>query len=98
MESNTKTNSNREQAQPEGKLISVGDLLSYLARVKDKRKRRSIRCKLEIIWVYSSWRNCVGKTKRMGSPIGHSSTADGWQNHCDWNVKACHITVPIGAS
>jgi predicted transposase YbfD/YdcC len=51
MESNTTITATPKSEQPEAKLFSVGHLMEYLLRVKDQRKRRGIRYRLEIILV-----------------------------------------------
>ena len=49
MESSTKEQQMNPAEQPEGKIINLRDLLSYLRQVKDGRKRRGLRYPLEII-------------------------------------------------
>jgi len=60
MESNTKTGQN------EAKIIHAGELLSYLMRVKDGRKRRGIRYGLEIILVIFILAKLCGQNKIYG--------------------------------
>ena len=62
MESNTID----EQGEPEAKIINVGDLLSYLLRVKDGRKRRGIRYDLRTILVIFILAKLCGQNKIYG--------------------------------
>jgi predicted transposase YbfD/YdcC len=66
MESNTKTGQQEETGQNEAKIIHVGELLSYLMRVKDGRKRRGIRYGLEIILVIFILAKLCGQNKIYG--------------------------------
>jgi len=66
MESNTKTGQQEETGRNEAKIIHVGELLSYLMRVKDGRKRRGIRYGLEIILVIFILAKLCGQNKIYG--------------------------------
>lgn len=66
MESNTKGAQIREPGEPEAKIINVGDLLSYLQRVKDGRKRRGIRYDLRMILVIFILAKLCGQNKIYG--------------------------------
>ncbi len=66
MESNTKTGQQEETGRNEAKIIHVGELLSYLMRVKDGRKRRGIRYGLEIILVIFIMAKLCGQNKIYG--------------------------------
>ena len=60
MESSTE-GSQTERA--EGKIIDVGHLLAYLQTVKDGRKRRGVRYRLEIILVLFILAKLCGQNK-----------------------------------
>lgn len=66
MESNTNATLPTQQEQPEAKIISVGHLLSYLMRIKDSRKHRGIRYRLEIILVLFILAKLCGQNKTYG--------------------------------
>lgn len=66
MESNTKNDQNSEPKEAEAKIINVGDLLSYLLRVKDGRKRRGIRYELKTILVLFILAKLCGQNKIFG--------------------------------
>jgi len=66
MESNTKTGQQEEPGRNEAKISHVGELLSYLMRVKDGRKRRGIRDGLEIILVIFIMAKLCGQNKIYG--------------------------------
>lgn len=66
MESNTNATPTIQQEQPEAKIISVGELLSYLMRIKDGRKHRGIRYRLEIILVLFILAKLCGQNKTYG--------------------------------
>lgn len=63
MESSTKAS---EANENEGKIIHVGDLLSYLRRVKDGRKRRGMRYAIEVILVIFILAKLCGQNKIYG--------------------------------
>jgi len=62
MESNTID----EQGEPKAKIINVGDLLSYLERIKDGRKRRGIRYDLRTILMIFILAKLCGQNKIYG--------------------------------
>ena len=64
MKYSTKTTEEKEQT--EGKIINVKHLMSYLKRVKDRRKRRGIRYDLEIILVLFILAKLCGQNKVYG--------------------------------
>ena len=66
MESSTKGNSGIRQEQEEGKLISVGHLMAYLKRIKDGRKRRGVRYRLETILTLFILAKLCGQNKTYG--------------------------------
>jgi hypothetical protein len=66
MESNTKATPTTEQEQPEAKIISIEHLLSYLMRVKDGRKPRGLRYRLETILVLVILAKLCGQNKVYG--------------------------------
>ena len=66
MESNTKATPTSEQEQPEAKIISIEHLLSYLMRVKDGRKPRGLRYRLETILVLVILAKLCGQNKVYG--------------------------------
>lgn len=66
MESNTKATQTRKIEQAEGSLISIGDLASYLKRIKDSRKRRGIRYRLETILILLILAKLSGQDKAYG--------------------------------
>jgi predicted transposase YbfD/YdcC len=66
MESITTDNLGQGHAQGEAQIINVGDLLSYLKRVKDERKRRGIRYPLEVILVLFILAKLCGENKVYG--------------------------------
>jgi predicted transposase YbfD/YdcC len=66
MESNTKDAQGMERGQPEVTIINVGDLFSYLLRVKDGRKRRGIRYSLGTILVIFILAKLCGQNKVYG--------------------------------
>jgi predicted transposase YbfD/YdcC len=66
MESNTKEVQVNEQGEAEGKIINIGELLSYLMRVKDGRKRRGIRYDLRTILVVFILAKLCGQNKIYG--------------------------------
>lgn len=49
-----------------GEIVNVGNLLSYLLRLKDKRKRRGIRYRLEIILLLFIFGKLCGQNKVYG--------------------------------
>lgn len=66
MESNIKAVPKTVEAQAEGKVISVGHLMDYLKRIKDGRKRRGIRYRLEIILALFILAKICGQNKTYG--------------------------------
>lgn len=66
MESNTKGSQSIARVQPEAKIINVGNLLDYLMRVKDGRKRRGIRYGLGTILVIFILAKLCGQNKVYG--------------------------------
>ncbi len=66
MESNTNTTQTSDTEQSGGKIISVRDLLSYLLRIKDGRKRRGIRYSLETVLVLLILAKLCGQNKVYG--------------------------------
>lgn len=81
MESNTNATATTDQEQPEGKIINIRDLLSYLMRVKDGRKRRGQRYRLEIILVLFILAKLCGQNKVYG-------IADWAQQHSEYLTGA----------
>ena len=65
MECNTKEETKKEQTL-EAKIINVGDLYSYLLRVKDGRKRRGIRYGLRTILIVFILAKLCGQNKIYG--------------------------------
>ena len=66
MESNTIDAQKSEPGEAGAKIINVGDLLSYLLRVKDGRKRRGIRYDLRTILVIFILAKLCGQNKIYG--------------------------------
>ena len=66
MESNTKRDETNNPEQAEGKIINIKHLLSYLMRVKDGRKRRGLRYRMEIILVLFILAKLCGQNKVYG--------------------------------
>ena len=66
MESNTNDAQKSELEQAGAKIINVGDLLSYLLRVKDGRKRRGIRYSVRTILVIFILAKLCGQNKVYG--------------------------------
>jgi len=66
MESTTDEKAGQEEAQPTARIIDIGDLLSYLRRVKDGRKRRGIRYPLEHILLLFILAKLCGENKVYG--------------------------------
>ena len=66
MESNTENISELHAEPGESKLISMGPLMDYLKRVKDGRKRRGIRYRLEIILTLFILAKLCGQNKTYG--------------------------------
>lgn len=84
MESNTNSTQTTPTVQPEAKVISVGHLLSYLMRVKDCRKRRGIRYRLEIILALFILAKLCGQNKVYG-------IADWAQQRSEYLVEALEL-------
>ena len=66
MEFNTKRDETNNPEQAEGKIINIKHLLSYLMRVKDGRKRRGLRYRMEIILVLFILAKLCGQNKVYG--------------------------------
>jgi predicted transposase YbfD/YdcC len=66
MESNTKGQCGAEETQPVAKIINVEHLLEYLKRVKDGRKRRGVRYRLEVILALFILAKLCGENKVYG--------------------------------
>jgi len=66
MESNTNNHTGQGAVQPTATIINVEHLLSYLQRVKDRRKRRGVRYPLEIILVLFILAKLCGENKVYG--------------------------------
>jgi predicted transposase YbfD/YdcC len=66
MESNTDNNQDRQTEQASASLIQMGHLLDYLRRVKDGRKRRGIRYRLEVILALFILAKLCGENKVYG--------------------------------
>src|ERR1035437_5654663 len=66
MESNTKATRTNAPEQSGAKIISVGNLLSYLLRVKDGRKRRGIRYSLATVLTLLILAKLCGQNKVYG--------------------------------
>ena len=66
MESNTKETQQGEQEQASGQIISVGNLLDYLKRLTDSRKRRGIRYALDILLTLFILAKLCGQNKPYG--------------------------------
>jgi len=66
MESSTKETQGEQAEQAEGKIINLRDLLSYLRRVKDGRKRRGKRYPLEMILLIFILGKLCGQNKIYG--------------------------------
>ena len=66
MESNTEAVSKTTEEQAEGKIISIGHLMDYLKRIKDGRKRRGIRYRLEIVLALFILAKMCGQNKPYG--------------------------------
>jgi predicted transposase YbfD/YdcC len=66
MESNTNNHTGQGSVQPAATIINVEHLLSYLQRVKDRRKRRGIRYPLEIILALFILAKLCGENKVYG--------------------------------
>jgi len=84
MEPNTKVTLTNEQERSGGKIINVGDLLSYLVRVKDGRKRRGIRYSLGTILVLLILAKLCGQNKVYG-------IADWAQQRSEYLVEALQL-------
>jgi len=63
MESNTKAILTGEQEPSEAKTINIGHLISYLKQLRDDRKRRGIRYRLEVILVLVILAKLCGQNK-----------------------------------
>jgi predicted transposase YbfD/YdcC len=66
MESNTGSELGKQSEQATARIIHIGQLLSYLGRVKDGRKRRGIRYRLEIILALFILAKLCGENKVYG--------------------------------
>ncbi len=66
MESNTNISADAEDEQVTANIINVGQLLSYLKRVKDGRKRRGIRYSIEVILTLFILAKLCGEDKVYG--------------------------------
>lgn len=66
MESSTKETQANQAEQAEGKIIDLRHLLSYLRQVKDGRKRRGVRYRIEIILVLFVLAKLCGENKIYG--------------------------------
>ena len=66
MESNTAAQISHEQQPADGKIIYLPHLLSYLRRVKDGRKRRGIRYRLEVVLILFILAKLCGENKVFG--------------------------------
>jgi predicted transposase YbfD/YdcC len=66
MESNTGSELGKQSEQATARIIHIGQLLSYLRRVKDGRKRRGIRYRLEIILALFILAKLCGENKVYG--------------------------------
>jgi predicted transposase YbfD/YdcC len=84
MEFNTKSGKKSEQGETGAKIINVGELLSYLLRVKDGRKRRGIRYDLRTILVIFILAKLCGQNKIYG-------IADWAQQRSSYLVAALHL-------
>jgi predicted transposase YbfD/YdcC len=66
VESNTNCNSVTPFNLPEATIFNVGQLLSFLVRLKDRRKRRGIRYPLEIVLLLFIFAKLCGQDKPYG--------------------------------
>ena len=66
MESNTKFALENKLELPEGQIFDVGNLLNYLRRLTDRRKRRGIRYPLEVILLLFILAKMCGQNKVYG--------------------------------
>jgi predicted transposase YbfD/YdcC len=66
MESSTENDLGEQKEQASAKIIDIGHLLDYLQRVKDGRKRRGIRYRLEVILVLFILAKLCGENKVYG--------------------------------
>jgi predicted transposase YbfD/YdcC len=66
MEFNTESNITEQAGQATASIINIGHLLDYLRRVKDGRKRRGIRYRLEIILALFIMAKLCGENKVYG--------------------------------
>ncbi len=66
MEFNTESNITEQAGQATASIINIGHLLDYLRRVKDGRKRRGIRYRLEIILALFILAKMCGEDKVYG--------------------------------
>jgi predicted transposase YbfD/YdcC len=66
MESSTKGNETKPEEQAESRIIDLRHLLSYLQQVKDGRKRRGVRYRIEIILVLFILAKLCGENKIYG--------------------------------
>lgn len=66
MEFSTENELGKQQGQEAGRLINIGQLIDYLRRVKDGRKRRGIRYQLEIILALFILAKMCGENKVYG--------------------------------
>jgi len=66
MEFNTESNITEQAGQATASIINIGHLLDYLRRVKDGRKRRGIRYRLEIILALFILAKMCGENKVYG--------------------------------
>lgn len=66
MESTTGSELGKQSEQATARIINIGQLLSYLRRVKDGRKRRGIRYRLEIILALFFLAKLCGENKVYG--------------------------------
>jgi predicted transposase YbfD/YdcC len=81
MESSTEVIQVEQNEQVEGKIINIRHLLSYLRQVKDGRKRRGKRYRLEIILVLFILAKLCGQNKVYG-------IADWAQQHSEYLIGA----------
>lgn len=66
MESNTDNNQDKQTEQAKASIIHIGHLLDYLRRLKDGRKRRGVRYRLEIILTLFILAKLCGENKVYG--------------------------------
>ena len=85
MKSITKPKKTSKQRQPEPRIIDLYDLLIYLRKVKDKRKRRGIRYSIEVILVLFIIAKLCGQNKVYG-------IADWVQQRSEYLAEALHLS------